>query len=170
MREISRGKGDIIIGAFLVFWGASLMGYIDETLGSDEKILHPVEFHWTHMFVAYCYLLIAVASLLMLSVSPFALIFFVSGILLFIYRTIQYYSTERALTNRRVIQKKGFIARKVENISLQKIEEANLSQSIQGRLLGYGTVRLSGTGIGKIVLKDIDDPLKFMKSLNDARL
>ena len=132
------------------------MGYIDETLGSDEKILHPVEFHWIYMFTAFM-------SLLFLGI-------FLVGIVIFLTMTVRRYSTERALTNRRVVQKKGLIKRETESISLRTIEETSLSQSVMGRLLGYGSVRLAGTGRDEIILKDIDDPISFMKSLNDARL
>ena len=57
-----------------------------------------------------------------------------------------------------------------EQISIIKIEEVDLKQSIIGRLLGYGSVSISGTGSGQIFLKSIDLPLPFQKNLNDLRL
>ena len=64
---------------------------------------------------------------------------------------INKWTTERALTNTRYIQKIGWIARSTEEISISKIEEVDLKQSIIGRLLGYGSVSISGTGSGHII-------------------
>ena len=55
------------------------------------------------------------------------------------------------------------------NVSIKQVEEVDLSQSILGRILGYGSISISGTGSGNIVLKSIDDPLIFQKHLNDLR-
>ena len=82
---------------------------------------------------------------------------------------INKWTTERALTNTRYIQKIGWIARNTEEIGISKIEEVDLQQSILGRILGYGSISISGTGSGHILLKDIDAPLLFQKNLNDLR-
>jgi uncharacterized membrane protein YdbT with pleckstrin-like domain len=62
------------------------------------------------------------------------------------------------VTNRRFIYKTGWIARKVHDIHLAKIESSDLQQSVWGRLFGYGTLAVHGTGIGSIELPNIDDP------------
>ena len=82
---------------------------------------------------------------------------------------INKWTTERVLTNKRYIQKTGWISRKTEEISINKIEEVEMFQSIVGRVLNYGSVNISGTGIGKIKLNLIDDPLTFQKNLNNVR-
>ena len=82
---------------------------------------------------------------------------------------INKWTTERVLTDSRYIQKTGWISRDTEEISIYKIEEVDLSQSILGRILGYGSISVSGTGSGNIFLKSIDDPLIFQKHLNDLR-
>ena len=65
--------------------------------------------------------------------------------------------------------KRGWIARQTEEISLGKIEEINLSQSMLGRVLGYGHLHLSGTGMAKITLPAIDDPLALRRAIDSAR-
>ena len=82
---------------------------------------------------------------------------------------INKWTTERVLTNSRYIQKSGWIARNTEEISIYKIEEVDLSQTILGRVLGYGSISISGTGSGNIILNSIDDPLLFQKNLNNLR-
>ena len=79
------------------------------------------------------------------------------------------WTTERVLTDLRYIQKTGWIKRDTEEISISKIEEVDLKQSILGRILGYGSITISGTGSGQIILKSIDDPLIFQKNLNNLK-
>ena len=131
------------------------MGYVDETIGANEKIVYIVKFHWVYTFSALLYLLF------------FGII--IIGIIIFFKMMINKWTTERVLTNSRYIQKTGWIARNIEEISIYKIEEVDLSQTILGRVLGYGSISISGTGSGNIILNSIDDPLLFQKNLNNLR-
>ena len=72
------------------------------------------------------------------------------------------------MTNRRLILKRGFIRRKTEEISFNRVEEVNLSQSIIQRILGSGDIKVTGTGTGEILLKDIDAPLDVQKRINET--
>jgi hypothetical protein len=49
------------------------------------------------------------------------------------------------------------------------LEEISLRQSILGRVLGYGRLRLSGTGIGTIALPAIDDLLSLRRAIDSAK-
>jgi len=131
------------------------MSYIEDTISDDEIIVYVVKFHWIYTFVAYLYLIF--------------LGIFIIGIIIFIKMMINKWTTERALTNTRYIQKIGWIARNTEEISINKIEEVELKQSIIGRIFDCGSVSISGTGLGNILLKSIDSPLIFQKYLNNLR-
>ena len=61
------------------------------------------------------------------------------------------------------------IKNEIDHNSSEKIEEVDLKQSILGRILGYGSINISGTGSGKITLELIDDPLIFQKNLNNLK-
>ena len=131
------------------------MKFIRSTLPDNETIEMEVCFHWTHTLVAWLYLLV--------------LGWLIIGVFLFISMYLEKWTTERALTNRRLILKRGFIRRKTEEISFNRIEEVNLSQSILQRILGSGDIRVTGTGAGEVVLKNIDDPLDVQKKVNELR-
>jgi len=131
------------------------MKFIKSTLPDNETIEMEISFHWTHTLVAWLYLL--------------ALGWLVIGIFLFISMYLERWTTERALTNRRLILKRGFIRRKTEEISFNGVEEVNLSQSILQRILGSGDIKVTGTGAGEIALKNIDDPLDVQKKINELR-
>lgn len=131
------------------------MSYVESTIGKNKKIIYYIYFHWSYVILAYLYLIVFGVLII--------------GIILFFKMMINKWTTERVLTNKRYIQKTGWISRKTEEISINKIEEVEMFQSILGRILNYGSVNISGTGIGKIKLSLIDDPLTFQKNLNDMR-
>lgn len=72
------------------------------------------------------------------------------------------------MTNKRFIYKKGWIARKTEEVNVNRIEEANIRQSMLGRILGYGLVQIRGTGGSYIVLKKIAAPGKLQRMIYSA--
>ena len=131
------------------------MKFIKSTLPDNETIEMEISFHWTHTLVAWLYLLF--------------LGWLIIGVFLFISMYLEKWTTERALTNRRLILKRGFIRRKTEEISFNRVEEVNLSQSILQRILGSGDIKVTGTGAGEIMLKNIDDPLDVQKKVNELR-
>jgi uncharacterized membrane protein YdbT with pleckstrin-like domain len=72
----------------------------------------------------------------------FTLLFLVT----FAYAWFIRWITEFAVTNRRVILSRVFIARSTEEMNLDKVETVDVQQSILGRILGYGTLCITGTG------------------------
>ena len=67
--------------------------------------------------------------------------------------------TEIAVTNRRVIYKRGFISRTTAEMHMDKIESVRVDQSILGRILGYGRVTIMGTGASTESFGKIDEPV-----------
>ena len=131
------------------------MKFIERTLPENEEIELPITFHWTHLFFAW--------------LSLFFLGWILIGIFIFIARYIEKWTTERALTNKRLIIKRGLISRKTEEISCNRIEEVNLSQTIIQRILGSGDILIRGVGAGEIFLRNIDDPIGVQKKINQLR-
>ena len=54
--------------------------------------------------------------------------------------------TEIAVTDRRIIYKRGFITRHTEEMNMDKVASVDVDQSILGRMLDYGTIHVMGTG------------------------
>jgi len=80
---------------------------------------------------------------------------------------ITYLTTEYGITSTRVISKEGLIRRDIEEISLSSIESINVTQSIIGRILNYGTIVISGRGISKVIFKDIDKVVEIRKLIKN---
>ena len=131
------------------------MKFIKSTLPENETIEMEISFHWTHALIAWLYLVF--------------LGWLLVGIYLFVSMYVEKWMTERALTNRRLVIKRGLIRRQTEEISFNRIEEVNLNQSILQRILESGDIRISGTGSGEVIMKNIDAPLSIQKKINEVR-
>ena len=124
------------------------MGYAKKALVSGEQVLYMGHFHWTQK----------VAALVLCCVGV--------GIIWVIYM----WSTEMAVTSRRLIYKRGWIARRTDELSLHRIEEVNLQQGFFGRLLSYGKVHVQGMGGGDILLPAMGSPMRFKRRLQEAQV
>lgn len=122
------------------------MGYINDNLGKDEKIVKKVE----------------LSGLVWLEVIFWFLLFFPVGI----YKLIQVLTTDQAITNKKVIQKSGWISRNIEEMRLEKIETVEFSQSIFGRILGYGNVKVTGT-MSSCILTFVSNPRKLKTEIDN---
>jgi uncharacterized membrane protein YdbT with pleckstrin-like domain len=80
------------------------------------------------------------------------------------------YSDEFAITNHRIIVKIGLISRRTLEMNLNKVETVNVDQSILGRMLGYGTIRIVGTGGTNEVFENISHPIEFRKKFLELSL
>ena len=69
--------------------------------------------------------------------------------------------TELAVTDRRVIYKSGLLARHTLEMNRSKVESVDVDQSLLGRLLGFGTITVRGTGGSLEPIRLISDPLTF---------
>lgn len=90
-------------------------------------------------------------------------------ILILLGHLIVLMTTEIVVTTYRFVFKTGLVARHTQEVSLNKIEEITLEQSIWGRFLGYGKLVLRGTGVGVITLPDLDDPIRLRKIIENAK-
>jgi uncharacterized membrane protein YdbT with pleckstrin-like domain len=80
---------------------------------------------------------------------------------------IDYWTSEFAITNKRVIVKVGLISRQTLELNLQRVESVSVDQSILGRLLGYGTITIIGTGGTREPFHRIANPLEFRKAVEE---
>jgi hypothetical protein len=96
--------------------------------------------------------------------------FFLLGLFFFAHLMIIKATTEIAITNERVIYKKGLIARHVGELGIDRIEGVSVSQGVWGRIWGYGTIIIRGMGVGEVILPSlIEEPISFRKAIQEAR-
>jgi uncharacterized membrane protein YdbT with pleckstrin-like domain len=74
-------------------------------------------------------------------------------------------ATEMAVTNKRVIVKSGIADRRTIELLLPRIESIAVEEPALGRVLGYGTVIVRGTGGTPEVFPQIARPLEFREQV-----
>jgi uncharacterized membrane protein YdbT with pleckstrin-like domain len=94
---------------------------------------------------------------LVIAAILFALLALAAGLRGFIRRA----TTELAVTDHRVIYKSGLLSRHTIEMNRDKVESVDVDQSLLGRIFGYGTVVVRGTGGSLEPMRNIGDPLTF---------
>jgi uncharacterized membrane protein YdbT with pleckstrin-like domain len=73
--------------------------------------------------------------------------------------------TELAVTDHRVIYKRGFLRRHTVEMNMDKVETVDVDQSVLGRLLGFGSIRVLGTGQGIENLRRVASPVQLRNAI-----
>jgi uncharacterized membrane protein YdbT with pleckstrin-like domain len=94
-----------------------------------------------------------------------ALVFFILGGVFFCIGLLKRNATEMAVTNKRVIVKTGIADRRTTEILLYRIESVAVEEPPLGRVLGYGTVIVRGTGGTPEVFAKIYHPLELREQV-----
>jgi len=129
------------------------MSYLDDSLAPGETIVARFHLHWT----AKGRLILALVLCLVVIGIPFA-----------IYEWLRLRAIELGVTTHRVVRKTGIIGRQSEEVRLSAIETVDLMQSTWGRLLGFGTVRVTGRGESSMVLERVEDPVGVKRAIETA--
>ncbi len=85
---------------------------------------------------------------------------------LLMLRIIKWLFNEMAITNRRLIYKEGFISRRTTELNLTRIEAVGVEQGVIGRILGFGTVVITGSGGTDNRFPWISNPMEFRRQIN----
>lgn len=144
------------------------MGYVDRNLMSGEQVVYKAKIHW---FIFVQGVVLFVVGILLFGVDreggtgPFVgSIIILLAIFSLLKAFILKVSTELAVTSKRVIAKVGLISRNTVELNHGKVESFNVEQSIFGRIFGFGTLIVNGTGGGKTPIPSIDSPLEFRRN------
>jgi uncharacterized membrane protein YdbT with pleckstrin-like domain len=146
------------------------MSYLDDHLLAGEHIVHRARLHWTIFATSIVVVTIGIVLAIVLGVYQpdywyAGLALAGLGLLLAIGPAIRYASSEFAVTNKRVVAKLGFIERESLETLLSKIEAIGVDQGIVGRMLGYGSITITGTGGTNESFPRIADPLEFRRQI-----
>ena len=123
------------------------LSYIKSTLADGEEVLGQLK-------ITKLQYLWPIISLPILIGIPWLLSVFISRA-----------TTEMAYTNKRIILKTGIISRDTDEIRIDRIESVDIKQSIFGRMLGFGTIYVTGTGAKIIVLDAVVNVIEIRKAL-----
>jgi uncharacterized membrane protein YdbT with pleckstrin-like domain len=146
------------------------MSYLDDHLLAGERVVYRARLHWSIFATSIVVIVLGIALAVVLSVYqpeywPAGVALAGIGLLLAIGPAIHYASSEFAVTDMRVVAKLGFIERESLETLLSKIEAIGVDQGIVGRMLGYGTITITGTGGTEESFPRIADPLEFRRQI-----
>jgi len=151
------------------------MSYIDASLVPGETVVYQTRLHWIVMLrhILLGLLLCAVSGALLSYFLPRlsntdkhmteggAVALLVCGILAIFAGAVRRNATEMAVTTRRVVVKQGLVGRKTIEMLLNRIETIEVSEPMAGRMLGYGSITMVGTGGTSEPFHKIAHPLQF---------
>jgi hypothetical protein len=164
------------------------MSYADGLMSTGEQIRLRERQHWFILVWAGRYAILAIVGGFILvflasaldpngvpgtirSIAGFIFaILLIVGIANFIWVALTYRSNEYVLTNRRVMQVGGVVNKHSTDSSLEKINDAALTQSLFGRIFGFGDLDvLTASEAGIERFRMIQDPVTFKKTMLDVK-
>lgn len=145
-------------------------GYVARVLLPGEQILYQGRVHWILVAGPVALAVFSAAILVPLSqaigvLQPLAIIGLAAGGGGILLALIRQATDELTITTYRVVAKFGFISRTTFELRHEQIEGVQVRQTVLGRLLGYGSVAVSGTGGLIAPVPMIDEPLRFRTTL-----
>ena len=159
-----------------------MASYIDRSLGNGETVIARAHFHKLYFAAAWLALLIPLALLLaalaqaqiqtQAQPDPYSVaagLLFALGLIVFLRMMIRQWSTEIGITSHRFVERHGLLSMRTNEIALPNIEGVRVHQSVLGRLIGYGTVRIEGTGVDSVTTPAIADPVGFVRAIQTAK-
>ena len=154
------------------------MNYVDRVIQPGEEVVYRAPLHWVLYLPGLILAIIAVVvlaygltvdvqtqALLRETAFGVAVLSFLAALLLLAQAFVRRWTTEVAVTSKRVIYKTGLVRRITSELNVEKIETVIVEQGVWGRLLNFGTVIIRGTGGGMEPVPNIDDPLTFRSKL-----
>ncbi|HCK02111.1 MAG TPA: hypothetical protein DHV72_19110 [Serratia grimesii] len=156
-----------------------MSSYVDSNLSKGEEVIVRAHVSWlsflTTIIISLFILFISLGAFMASAAAkegearPNSLgwILLLLGLFMLLNVVIKIITTELALTNKRIIAKFGFIRRSTVELRLEKVESIGVDQSILGRILGYGTIVVKGTGGTATPIPSISKPLEFRRVVNN---
>jgi uncharacterized membrane protein YdbT with pleckstrin-like domain len=157
------------------------MSYVENHLIAGEKVVYTTRLHWIVLLRPIVLsLLFGVPGVALLvrsaadhsaqtaSTTPMmagGVILMVVAAICIVTGILKRNATEMAVTDKRLVVKVGVAGRRTLELLLQKVESIAVEESLMGRVLGYGTVIVHGTGGTPEPFDRMAHPIEFRKQV-----
>lgn len=141
--------------------------YVESVLIQGERVIHNAKLHWgiwiMPAIVSFFLGLPGLGALSDPRTKSVGVILLFITLVMVLKAIFLWIGTELSITNKRVIAKTGVIRRDTVELNLNKLESIDVNQGIIGRMLGFGTITVKGTGGTQSAIKGISNPLDFRR-------
>jgi uncharacterized membrane protein YdbT with pleckstrin-like domain len=148
------------------------MRYVRRVLQPGETVVYDTKLHWlvytrAILLLVGCVILAGAAVAtsdnhnISLAFGIAAILFALLALGAGLRASVRRRTTELAVTDHRVIYKTGLLARHTIEMNRDKVESVDVDQTLLGRIFGYGTIIVRGTGGSLEPIRMIGDPLTF---------
>ena len=153
------------------------MSYVEKHLIEGETIIYETRLHWIVLIapvvLGSLFALTGVGMLVLSgrtnvdqsathqSLVAIGAAFFLVAFIFIARGVVMRNATEMTVTNKRVFVKVGLAARRTIELLLSRVESIGVEESVMGRMLGYGTVIVHGTGGTPEIFNMLAHPLEF---------
>ena len=150
------------------------MASLDDQLLAGERIVYRTRPHWIlfggPLLVALTGLVVGATLQLTVHDYQYRYAGWYAGaallgvaLLIALPPAIRYLSSDFAVTDKRVLARMGILNRQSLETLLSKIEGIGVEQDLWGRVLGFGTITITGTGGTRESIAGIPRPLEFRR-------
>lgn len=150
------------------------MAYPVSLLTPGETIIKQMRPHWRALLLPiFVFIVVATGWGVLFTVFSFAPLRWavaIIGVVVFLFFVLipllKWYSSEYVFTDRRVITRKGIIAKSGRDVPLDKINNVSFSKTIWGRFLNYGDLVIdSANSDGPVTISDVPSVEEIQRDL-----
>jgi uncharacterized membrane protein YdbT with pleckstrin-like domain len=141
------------------------VSYIDENLLPDEHVVYRADLHWIIFARAILVLVVGLVLVFEPRIAQASVVVLLIGVVMLVPPFVAYRTTELGVTNKRVIVKTGLVRRRTLELLLRQVEAILVDQSLLGRLFGFGSITLTGTGGVREIFHRVRDPLELRRRI-----
>jgi uncharacterized membrane protein YdbT with pleckstrin-like domain len=142
------------------------MSYTSDSLTEGEVILFNSSFSKAYLWLDL--ISCSAVSIFLGAITNSPTVFTVMMVIFFIMaipKLIRYFTEEYSITSRKILTKSGLISRNTDELPLKTIEGIDVKQSILDRILGAGTVVITGRGTQRVSFEGVDNPVSVKKQI-----
>jgi len=133
------------------------MSYIEKNaLAPNEKIILSVKKNPISLILAWVWGILGFWLLLMPLLNA-------------ISATIAFITTEYAISDKHVYEKRGWLKTHCDEMTLDHIENITSNQSFFGKIFNYGNVCIQGANRNNVNFKQVCNPQDVRKTLNELK-
>ncbi len=149
------------------------MKYYERIIQPEESVRLLGRLHWTVYVRGWLLIVAALAAVIVPGRDPsfetaglvVAGVLLLLGVIVLLRAWIIRATTEIVITDKRIIHKVGLLARHTEEMNLSKVETVDVDQGLGGRIMGYGSVVIRGTGGSWEPLRGVASPLAVRNAI-----